>query len=191
MELKVKRALDLKDLHELELCLDVVDVLKNYSIDSLVLFTRRHELFDALIRAQDENHLNGSDEESAEKTMLFMRCEEEMEYALSRAGYFRNDFGSYHVSFNILAFLRILAEGRYDDSFFNEFENANREWKSFSNAEYESFEGLSNIQVYAFKAILREILSERQYKVISLRMGSTMDLAQAEKKLLKILIFPR
>ena len=171
--LSVRKVSELKSLQELNLSPEVAVVLQEYSINNLVLFARRHELCEALLRARGKYYSEEtvSDDVLATEKSLCEKCSNELESALDEAGFFRNDFGRYTVSLNIMAFLRILTSINYDDSFFDQHENANREWKSFSNEEYESFEGLSNIQVRAFRSILRGVLSDNQYDVISLRMG--------------------
>lgn len=168
----VKKVSELRSLDEFNLSAEVYDVLSEYKLSSLVLFARREDLFGALMRARGVYHVDQVSQETVEsETRLCQRCADEFRKELKEKGFFRTDFDNYRQSFNIMSFLRVLIGGNYNDDYFDEFYNARREWKSFTNEEYETFGGLTQIQINTFMMILEYSLSEYQFRVICERMG--------------------
>lgn len=173
---KVKKVKKVKDLKasDLKLSPEAFDVLKGYTVDSLVLMARREDLFGALMKAR--GYYIGIDSDISNKlakeATLCKKASDEFMSALEQGGFFRTDFDEYKIDFNIMTFLRvILNDCRFTDDYFNSFFNTRREWKTFTNEEYEEFDGLTKQQIEGFMLILHSVLSEREYLVICLRMG--------------------
>ena len=173
----VKKVKDLRKEDLTHLSAESFEILKSYTKDSLVLMARRETLFNELMETRGiYRNCGSSTDKLAKEAVLCKRAADEFTKSLHDAGFIRNDFEKYKISFNIMTFLRIiLNDCYYSNDYFNEFLNTRREWKRFTNDEYEEIDGLTKKQIDGFMAILHSSLSERAYMMICLRLGLVGD----------------
>ena len=168
--MEVKKAKEMKNLKDLNLSPETYEILKEYTPDSLILCARREDLFGALMKARNRNCKDSTS--LAKEAIVCKKASDELYRILEEGGYYRTDFEEYKISFNIMTFLRIVLNGcRFNNDYFSDFFNVRREWKRFTNEEYEEFTGLSDRQIEGFLSVLRSALSKREFKYICLRMG--------------------
>lgn len=173
----VRESKSLKKEDLTKLSAESLEVLKGYTKDSLILMARREILFNSLMEARGRYTAYGASASSlAKEAVLCKHAADEFTESIREAGFIRNDFDKYRIDFNVMTFLRIiLNDCRYNDEYFNEYFNTRREWKNFTNQEYEEFDGLEQKQIDGFMAILHSSMSERAYMLICLRMGLVGD----------------
>lgn len=127
MRRKCKEAVKLKSFKDIGVSELVCSIMDGNCIDEIILAARTGNLEDVLKEVVDPNNM--------------AVCYLGVQSALKKAGYLRDDFVKYQVSFNWMALMRAAVNGRYDESYFDEASNICRELRYFSNEEYEKFEG--------------------------------------------------
>lgn len=153
-----KKVKDLKSLKDIGLSSGICNLLNEVPIEDIVLAARIGKLDDFLRGKVPADYV--------------MPCYLMVQSALLKAGYLRRDFYEYLESFNWLSFIKAIVDGKYDNGLFDGASNIQRILSGMTNDQYESFDGLSALQIRALNTILKScFLYDRSYYLVLIRFG--------------------